>query len=173
MAAAGHAADERHVALATVERFAFECFSMNSWLRLSFVLSLAVFCASGCYNRFTLGAITVRVASIELPAEGSQAKISLRYINENVFPVAISRSTHKVYAGGKFIGDIKSNEPVGLPQLGTASQTVTVLLDNPAALREATSAGTFPYEVRSALYVESGDQRSTIKTRASGSAEAK
>jgi LEA14-like dessication related protein len=146
-----------------------------TWVRYVAVLIGLVFVA-GCSSNFRLSGFSVTVIDIR-PINATlletQASMTLRYTNENVIPVAISGSSHKLYLNGSYVGKAVSKEPVGLPSLNTVTQTVTVYLENLSLIQrlQAMAQGNnqvISYRLESQLYVEAGEDHDTTKTSSTG-----
>lgn len=141
-------------------------------------LSLGLACAvlAGC-NSFQLSGVTVSLVDFKPASTAlleSSAVLTLRYTNDNVIPIGLSGSSHKVYFNGSYVGKAVSKEPLGLAALTTATQDVTVRFENLAllqqlvAMRERQAAS---YKIASVLYVTSGEEKLDIKTASSGSVD--
>jgi LEA14-like dessication related protein len=132
---------------------------------------------AGCGSGFKLTGVTVSLVDIK-PAEAtvleSSAVLTLRYSNENVIPIGLSGSSHKVYLNGSYVGKALSKEPVGLAALTTTTQDVTVRFENLALMRQFVAMRerqTAAYKIESVLYVTSGEEELNIKTSNSGSVD--
>jgi hypothetical protein len=66
----------------------------------------------------------------------TSAELMLRYTNETIEPLALAGSAHRLYLNGSYVGLAVSNESMSIPQLGTATQTVTIHLENLALVRK-------------------------------------
>lgn len=145
------------------------------WLRL-LPFCLGILLLGGCNTDLHLSGISVAVTDfrpISATLLETQAALTLRFTNENVVPIAISGSTHKLYLNGTYVGKSVSKDAVGLPSLNTATQTVTVFLENLAMIQKAQSyaqgANTvFSYKLESVLFVEAGEARDSVKVVSSG-----
>ena len=98
------------------------------------------------------------------------AALTVRVINESPEPLALKGATHRLYLNGSYVGRAVSNEPLVVPRLGTATQTVTIYLENLALFRQAAELGKaarIRYELDSQLHL--GESRwSNLRTRSSG-----
>ncbi len=151
---------------------------LRLFTRLSAIFVALACCAfvAGCTS-FQLSGITVSLVDIK-PAGAalleSSAVLTLRYTSENVMPVGLSGSTHKVYLNGTYVGKAVSKEPLGLAALSSSTQDVTVRFENLALLqqlvgmRDRQTAG---YKIDSVLFVTSGEEKLDIKTSSSGSVD--
>jgi LEA14-like dessication related protein len=116
--------------------------------RTSFLPTLALVVSAlflgGCASAGKLGGISVTVAGIQSAQPSlfeTQAVVTLRYLNENVVPIGLSGSRHKLYLNGTLVGQAVSNKAVGLPQLAAATETVTVIFQQRVRDRTAPRAG--------------------------------
>jgi len=139
-------------------------------------LSVALF-LTGCGSGGKLGGVSVTVLGLRSAQPGlqeSQAVLTVRYVNENVVPVGLSGTRHKLYLNGTYVGQAVSSEAVGLPQLSTATRDVTVALNNAAmigllrGMAERPQAG---YKLESVLYVIAGEEKLEIKTQSTGAVD--
>ena len=132
---------------------------------------------AGCGSGFKLTGVTVSLVDIK-PAEAtvleSIAVLTLRYSNENVIPIGLSGSSHKIYLNGSYVGKALSKDPVGLAALTSTTQDVTVRFENLALMRQFVAMRerqTAAYKIESVLYVTSGEEELNIKTSNSGSVD--
>lgn len=145
------------------------------WLKLlPFCLGVLLF--GGCSTNLHLSGISITATDFR-PTNATlletQAALTLRYTNENVVPIAFSGSTHKLYLNDTYVGKSVSKEAVGLPSLNTATQTVTVFLENLAMIQKVQSlaqsqTSTFGYRLESVLFVEAGEAHDTVKIVSTG-----
>lgn len=135
----------------------------------------AVMFVAGCGSGFKLTGVTVSLVDIKPAASTvleSNAVLTLRYANENVIPIGLSGSSHKVYLNGSYVGRALSKEPVGLAALSSSTQDVTVRFENLALVRQFVAMRekqTAAYKIESVLYLTSGEEELNIKTSNSGS----
>ncbi len=132
---------------------------------------------AGCGGGFRLTGVSVSLVDIK-PASAtvleSSAVLTLRYSNENVIPIGLSGSNHKVYLNGSYVGKALSKDPVGLAALTTTTQEVIVRFENLALMRQFVAMReqqTAAYKIESVLYVTSGEEELSIKTSNSGSVD--
>jgi LEA14-like dessication related protein len=118
---------------------------------------------TGCATDFQLSEISVSIVDIRpvsATALETQAKMTLRFTNANVLSIGVEGTTHKLYLNGTYVGQAVNNEPVGLPQLGTATAEVTIQLDNIALAKQlvqSASQKSVSYRLDSRLHVRAGD----------------
>ncbi|PTY06422.1 hypothetical protein DB347_13430 [Opitutaceae bacterium EW11] len=144
------------------------------WAKL-LPLLIGVVVLSSCSTDFKLSGISISITDFR-PKNATlletEAAMTLRYMNENVVPIAVSGSTHKLYLNGTYVGKSVSKEAVGLPSLNTATQTVPVYMENLAlvqkllTLSEGTTA--ISYRLESELFVLVGEEHDSVKIVSSG-----
>ena len=132
---------------------------------------------TGCGSGGKLGGVSVTVLGLRSAQPGlqeSQAVLTVRYVNENVVPVGLSSTRHKLYLNGTYVGQSVSSEAVGLPQLSAATRDVTVTLNNASMIGLLRGMATNPqagYKLESVLYVIAGEEKLEIKTQNSGAVD--
>lgn len=108
---------------------------------------LALLCglfATGCMSTPRVGEITVTVVEFTPSANAlSQpgAVLTLRFINENLIPVALSGSKHKLYFNGTYVGKIENTKAVGLAPSSAKTHDVTISFENLAFVRQLALRG--------------------------------
>jgi LEA14-like dessication related protein len=139
-------------------------------------LILAVFASlillSGCQSSSTIRGIAVQLVDVRAtPVAGGGADLTLNisYVNENLVMIAASGARHRVTLNGVQLGRVESKEPIGLPQMGTVTQEVTLPIDPGmvARLRDMQAAGTVSYELDSTILITAGEDK--MESRSSGS----
>ena len=145
------------------------------FIALSLILAGCAFVA-GCTS-FQLSGVTVSLVDFK-PASSalleSSAVLTVRYTNDNVIPIGLAGSSHKIYLNGSYVGKAVSKDAVGLAALSTATQDVTVRFENVALLQQLVAMRdrqTASYKIDSVLYVTSGEEKLDIKTSNSGSVD--
>jgi len=140
------------------------------------LLSVGLF-LTGCGSSGKLGGVNVTVLGLRSALPGlqeSQAILTVRYVNENVVPVGLSSTRHKLYLNGTYVGQAVSSEAVGLPQLSAITRDVTVALNNASMIGLIRSMAANPqagYKLESVLYVIAGEEKLEIKTQNSGAVD--
>jgi LEA14-like dessication related protein len=140
---------------------------------LSLIVSCCAFIA-GC-TTFQLSGVTVSLVDIKPAASSlleSSAVLTVRYTNENVIPIGLDGSSHKVYFNGNYVGKAVSKQPLGLAALSSITQDVTVRFENVSLLQQLIAMRDrqiASYKVDSVLFVTSGEEKLDIKTSNSGS----
>jgi len=143
------------------------------WLKITILLT-ALLIVSGCGST-KLGNLIVDVVEYHPTTLASQARLTLRLTNENVFPVAIANTTGKLYLNNTYVGKIDGREPVGIPQLSTANREVTLLIENAAfiqQLRSSASTQAIAYRLKSKMRLEVSEERINIDNVSSGQIDA-
>ncbi len=132
---------------------------------------------TGCGSVGKLGGVTVAVLGLRSPAAEatSHGKIvmNLRFTNENVVPVGISRARHKLFLNGSLAGEVMNTNAVGLPPLATATQDVLLSLNAATAAnwQQLVQRSPVDYRIESVLYVDAGEETLDIKTRNQGAVD--
>jgi LEA14-like dessication related protein len=142
--------------------------------RLLFVAVTALFLTAGCASNTQIRGIAVQLIEVKVaPVAGGGADLtaSIRYINENLVAIASAGSRHRLSLNGVSVGRLESEQPIGLPQMGTDVQDITVRVDGAmlARLQEMQSAGVANYQLESTIRVLAGDDKLESRTSASGS----
>jgi LEA14-like dessication related protein len=116
---------------------------VNRLLATLIALTLGNF-LGGCATLTRNGGINVSLVNV-LPRQASlfetSADLTLRLTNDAREPITLVGSTHRLYLNDTYVGRGVSSERLGLPSLGTATQTVTVYLENLILMRKATELG--------------------------------
>jgi LEA14-like dessication related protein len=140
-----------------------------SGFALGFALLLA-----GCQTRSSIGEISVTVVDFQPTGSSlleSRAIMTLRFINENLAPVAFSGSTHKLYLNGTYVGKAVNNQAVGIPSASTNTVDVAVFFENLALVKQLASLdrnSEVSYRLTSVLFYRRGDDEEKIKADTSG-----
>lgn len=156
---------------------AYRLFPMNLFRlplkRLS--LFLLVSFLAGCSSGPDLGGLGVSLVTIKPLGSTlleSRFALTLRFVNENVVPVGISGSKHKLYLDETYVGQAVSDQAVGLASLTSATHDVTLLVDNAAVagrLRGILERGRANYRLESTLFVTAGEENLKTQTSRRGS----
>jgi LEA14-like dessication related protein len=131
--------------------------------------------ASGCASLASREDVSVTLIDL-LPTRATVfetgATMTLRYTNEAPAPIELKGSAHRLFLNGSYVGRAVSNDAVTVPQLGTATQTVTLYLENLALFRKAAEFSSAPaviaYRLESQLYPADAQNARRIRTVASG-----
>lgn len=143
--------------------------------RASFFSALALIVAAaffaGCASGGKLGGVSISVVSIRSSQQDNQAVVTLRYLNENVVPIGIANSRHKLFINGTLAGQSVHNQALGLPQLAAGTQDVTLTFSNPTVISTLRGLAKQPqasYRLESVLFVVAGEEKIDIKTTGQG-----
>lgn len=135
-----------------------------TWRLLAPLFVLALAFTSGCNSAAKLGGVTAKITELRLTATG--AELTLHYTNENIIAIAVSTTTHELSLNGKSVGKIRTQDAVGLPQLGTATQKVILPLNDAAYVQTLGNSASYRLETR--LLINSGDDRLTLDLKSEG-----
>src|SRR4051794_30557056 len=112
------------------------------WLKLPLFVSLGLFLAACSTTK--LGGFRMDVVGFRYDpsaAEGKRTSVELVFNNDNVLPVAISSSQHKLYLNGTYVGKAGTREALGSPQLSSVTQILPVTFENTAFVKELVTSG--------------------------------
>lgn len=129
---------------------------------------------AGCSTDLHLSGVSISIIDFKPKSATlleTQAAMTLRFTNENVVPIAFKGGTFKLYLNDSYVGKSVSHEPLGLPSLNTATQTVTVYLENLALIQKALTIdqkSVFSYRLESVMPVEAGEAHDTMKVVSTG-----
>lgn len=128
--------------------------------------------SAGCVNKTKLRGIAVRLEDIRITPtpSGADLAISVRYHNENLVAIAATGSEHRIWVGGTEIARIKSDEPIGLPNLGQATEVLSTSVNAliAAHLSALQASGSAPYRLDTTVIVEVADDDFLSKTSSNG-----
>jgi LEA14-like dessication related protein len=147
-------------------------------MKLSFLKLLSgflVFAAlAGCNSLTRSGRVTTTVVDFR-PSQASlletQAQLTLRYVNEEAEDLELSGSVHELYLNGGYVGKAVSKDSLALPRLSSATQTVTVFLENLALIQKLQGLQgmqAISYRLDSQLYVGTAKESRRIRTSCTG-----
>ena len=122
---------------------------------------------AGCGSAPKLERIGVRVKEIS----PSGATVTLLFINPNNIPLVVQSTEHTLTLGGISTGVIKNPKPLGIPPLGTITESVT--LSDAVAQKVARAVSIHPgpatYVIDSTLNLTWDDDTYAYKTSDRGS----
>jgi LEA14-like dessication related protein len=136
------------------------------WLSVIPVVVACLFLASGCHSSAKLGGVPVSIAQYRPTTLDTQASLTLRFNNENVFPLAIANMAGKLYLNDTYVGHFEIKDAMGVPQLGTAIRDTVLFIENPAYIRQlstSASAPSIPYRVEIQMNLEVSEEKAKIK----------
>lgn len=142
----------------------------NLWLKAVPIL-VCLLISAGCSSAPPLGAMMVSITDLRPNASGSSAELTLRYSNENVFPLAVQTTSGSLYLNNTYVGKFDQQVPVGLTQLGTANSKATLVVEKPAEFQAIIKAATttpITYRLASTLRLEIGEDKVTVKSESTG-----
>lgn len=144
------------------------------WLTL---LSLAV-CAlffAGCSSMPKLTGITIRLDGLKLnapPSGEAHAVLTLRFVNENIVPIAIRNAVYKLYLNGAYIGEAQARRPAGVPPMSASeTQTLTLPLTDAALigrLRTLLAADAVSYRLEGQIFASTYGEANKVSIRSAG-----
>jgi len=140
------------------------------WLKVVPLLA-CLFMASGCTSGLKLSDVLVDVIAYRPTTSNTQAQITLRFNNENVFSIAIAGVSGKLYLNNTYVGKIESQEAIGITRLGTLNRNVVLLIENPAFiqhLRDSVSTPSISYRLESILLLEASEDRMKMRYVSNG-----
>ena len=112
------------------------------------------------------------IVGIKADTNAATATLTLSFANENVLPVGIDTSSHKIYLNGTYIGEATCKAPLGIPARATEKQEAILQATNLERFRNLLgSAASQPasFRIESLIIVISGDDRVNIKSSNQGS----
>jgi LEA14-like dessication related protein len=102
-------------------------------------LLLIIGLAAGCATMTQPAGVSVSVTNL-VPIQAAMfetgAALTLRLTNETASPLALIGSAHRLYLNDSYVGRAVSNERLTVQPLSTATQTVTVFMENLALMRK-------------------------------------
>ena len=136
-------------------------------------LALA-FVGGGCSTTYQRAGVAISVTAVSVDSDNS-AVLTLLLENENITPIAVTRTEHKVTLGGVSYGQANGEKPVALAERGKVRHEAVLRLDAGAAnrLRAALAAGPISYHLDSRLICDVGDERLILTAVADGQAAAR
>jgi LEA14-like dessication related protein len=145
------------------------CSLVFGWLAL-------LVAAAGCSTFTRTGGVTASVVNVA-PTQASLFEttvgITLRLTNEAAEPRVLTGSSHRLFLNGTYVGRGVSNERVGLPPFGVATQTITVYVENLTLMRkfsefQSAPPPTIDYRFESDFHAEENRHVGTVRTIATG-----
>lgn len=143
-------------------------------LPLFALVCLGLLSFAGCLSTPKINSINVGIVELKPGANADQISVVLFYSNENVIPIAIAETSHKLYINGKLLGKSEDLNPVGLPPARVTHQTVTLLVKDKALLQSliaSADAQSASYRIESRLTIMSGEEEMLAKPSSNGSVD--
>lgn len=130
--------------------------------------------AGGCSTTYQRAGVAISVVAVTVDSDNS-AVLTLAMENENITPIAVSKTVHKVTLGGAGYGEARGEKPVALAERGKVRHEAVLKLDAAAAnrLRAALAAGPLSYHLDSRLICEVGDEQLILTAVADGQVTAR
>lgn len=128
-------------------------------------------CSSGPSFRGSLNVTLLDLRTTETALASNRLPWTLRFINESIAPLGYSKSTHKLYLNGKYVGEGESARPFGIPPQNSVTQEITFDLENPTLVRQLVSSGTsqtVPYRLETVLFQTVYEDDRRIKVESEG-----
>lgn len=116
----------------------------------------------GCTSTQKAG-IVVRVAKVvatEVALTDRKVTLQLRLQNENLMPLALASTVHKVYFNDVYFGEAVGTKPVAVTERGDVPYEVTLTLADAAVaarLREVLKGGVVEYRLETRMQCVAGD----------------
>lgn len=132
-----------------------------------FTASLFSGCATGSHPDLELSIINLQFSNATLLE--SQLNVEVRISNSGQTPITVDGGSHKLYLNGHYIGQGLTDENTIVPRLGTATQSVSINVQNlrvAPILRELAAKQIFTYKLESAIYLENKSR--PLKTQSQG-----
>jgi len=140
--------------------------------RLLLLLSAAVLglFIAGCNSSMEPSGISVAVDCIGAGADGADATLTLRYTNESVYALGVSKSSHRLYLNGTAVARIDDAPAVGIPPMKFTAQPVGIHFENAGFVRQLAASGApVRYRLESTLFETVGEEDYKVKLHADGS----
>ena len=140
------------------------------WLKV-LPLLICLLLAAGCGSAVKLSNVLVDIIEYHPTTSDTQAKLTLRFTNENVFPIAIAGTTSKLYLNGTYVGKIESSDPVGMPQLSATNRNVVLTIENTALIQQLRSTASTPsisYRLESTMRMQASEEKMKIRNVSNG-----
>jgi LEA14-like dessication related protein len=132
----------------------------------------ALFLLSSCAPPLVISEINVQLVEMKLsdgaPTTGT---VRLKFINENVSPIAVSSATLKYYIDGRYVGTCQTTKAIGLPPYKESLQTLNILFENEAGAdiaRAALASGSINWRFENKLLIDIVDDTYTRKSENRG-----
>jgi hypothetical protein len=135
------------------------------------VLSLVLAGCSGPGLRGGIGVSAVDFRATAASLLESRGTLTLRFTNETIASLGYSRSSHKLYLNGRYVGKVVNDRPFGLPPLNAVTQEVTVQIENLALVRQLVSvrdSHSAAYRLESVLFQTINEDNYQIKVQSEG-----
>jgi LEA14-like dessication related protein len=165
-----HRLDCPRLAVISTDRLCFGLRMKSLWFK-AIPLLTCLFLAAGCNSALQLGNVLVNIVEYRPTAVDTEARLTLRFTNENIFPIAIANTSGKLYLNGTYVGQFEVKEAMGLPQLGIVNRDTVLRIENTAfmqQLRGTASTPSISYRLESVMRLEVSEERTKIHTDSTG-----
>lgn len=142
----------------------------SPWLKVLLALSFC-FLLPACSSHNKIGNVLIDIAGCAPAEEASQLKLTLRFNNENVFPIAIAETSGKLYLNNEYVGSYRHAAAVGIPQVMSITREVTLAVENPAVIARVRGASAVAYRLESVMRMEVSDDKSRLRSVVNGQLE--
>ena len=127
----------------------------------------------GCSTTQKAGIVVslVKVAATEVALTDRKVVLQLRLQNENLMPLALAHTVHKVYFNGIYFGEAVGAKPVALMERGDVPYEVTLTLADASAaakLRELFQGGAVNYRLESRMLCDTEGEELRLLSTDSG-----
>jgi LEA14-like dessication related protein len=143
------------------------------WLKIiPFATCLMLFAA--CSTTMKLGNVQVAVTGYHATADATQARVTLRFTNENIFALAIAETSGKLYLNNTYVGQFKLTVPIGVPQVSGVNRDAVLTVENVAYVQQLSANAEAPsisYRLESVMKLEVSEDHAKIETVSSGQIE--
>jgi LEA14-like dessication related protein len=136
------------------------------------VLGLAL---AGCSTSYQKAGVTIRMTGVTVGADNT-ATLVLHLRNENIVPLGVTSTEHKVTFNGASYGKAVGEKPFALKEYGEADHEVKLPLGSAAEaarLKAALASGGLDYRLESRLICELTDETLILTTETSGRVESR
>ena len=109
----------------------------------------------GCAPKSGPSISIVNVRLTDVTAFETTAVFTLRFGNDTPAPMQLNGGSHKIYINGLYVGEGLTSQQLEVPRLGTATQEVTVHMNNIALatrIKPIIESQSFDYRIRSVLF---------------------
>lgn len=128
---------------------------------------------AGCTSTEKAGIVVsiVKVSATEVALTDRKVVLQLRLQNENLMPIALASTVHKVFLNGIYFGDAVGTKPLALMERGDVRYEVTLTLADAATaarLRELLLQGSVSYRLESRMLCDAAGENMYMLATDSG-----
>lgn len=113
----------------------------------------------------------VAISLPDLPADAKSGEIVVEVVNTTVIPYVIGTTAHKVFLGGKLIGEARTDVAWGVQQQNRSQHKAPLTLAPGVGadeVRAALAAGRASYRLESRLVSRLGEDETVFKIQSAG-----